>query len=378
MECRDVMFFDRTANRRNRRAGYMLIATSLSLFFLLGVAGLAVDVGRMYITKSEAQAFADSAALSAAAKLDGTSTGIANATSIATSNNDKWRFDTSKFSNIGVSFSTSSNGTFVSNPASPLAYDYVQVYVSVSLPMYLIRILSGPTATVSASAVAGNTSSITTISSGVFPFSPYTRQTTYGATPDDANDPFGYKVGNIYTLRWGAPGNKTNCSQGSLTLTDNASTTEPLATNGQVRGYCCAGTSASAIGAAIVGLQTFSITIDGAVPMEPGAKDSDIRNYLPDRSGYDTDNTSEDYQTYKTNGTGNGARIVVVPVNDGNYKGTGTYTALGFATFFLGTSSDYNKLGGNDSACGEYLGQSSQGGIPYQTSSGTYKIRLYQ
>jgi len=112
----------------------MLVATSLSLFFLLGVAGLAIDAGRMYITKSEAQAFADSAALSAASKLDGTSTGITNATAAATANIDKWRFDTSKFSNIGVSFSHASNGTFVTNPVDAYGHKYVQVYVSVRRP----------------------------------------------------------------------------------------------------------------------------------------------------------------------------------------------------------------------------------------------------
>ena len=46
--------------------GYILVALTLGMVFLLGMAGLAIDVGRMYITKSEAQSFADSAAFSAA------------------------------------------------------------------------------------------------------------------------------------------------------------------------------------------------------------------------------------------------------------------------------------------------------------------------
>src|SRR4051795_13634109 len=50
--------------RRNR--GYILVATALSIPFLLGVSGLAIDIGRMYITKTEAQAFVDSASLVAA------------------------------------------------------------------------------------------------------------------------------------------------------------------------------------------------------------------------------------------------------------------------------------------------------------------------
>ena len=37
--------------------GYVLVMMSLGVVFLLGIGGLAVDVGRMYITKSEAQSF---------------------------------------------------------------------------------------------------------------------------------------------------------------------------------------------------------------------------------------------------------------------------------------------------------------------------------
>ena len=43
--------------------GYVLVALTLALVFLLSICGLAVDIGRMYITKSEAQSFVDSAAL---------------------------------------------------------------------------------------------------------------------------------------------------------------------------------------------------------------------------------------------------------------------------------------------------------------------------
>jgi len=46
---------------------------------LLGAVGLAVDLGRMYIVKGEAQTFADSAALAAVLELDSTSAGITRA-----------------------------------------------------------------------------------------------------------------------------------------------------------------------------------------------------------------------------------------------------------------------------------------------------------
>ena len=46
---------------------------------MTGMLGMAFDIGRMYIAKSELQSFADSAALAAALRLDGQSTGITRA-----------------------------------------------------------------------------------------------------------------------------------------------------------------------------------------------------------------------------------------------------------------------------------------------------------
>ena len=45
----------------------------------MAVAGLGIDIGRMYLIKSELQAFADAAALTAALRLDGTDQGIQGA-----------------------------------------------------------------------------------------------------------------------------------------------------------------------------------------------------------------------------------------------------------------------------------------------------------
>src|SRR5215471_21585792 len=49
--------------KANRRSGFTLIATALCITSLLGMLGLAVDLGRVYIAKNEAQSFTDSAAL---------------------------------------------------------------------------------------------------------------------------------------------------------------------------------------------------------------------------------------------------------------------------------------------------------------------------
>ncbi|MDN2711252.1 MULTISPECIES: pilus assembly protein TadG-related protein [unclassified Janthinobacterium] len=67
------------ANRRRRQRGAMLIAFSILLIVVLGFIGLALDVGQVIGRKTELQNLADNAALAAAAELEGTPAGLANA-----------------------------------------------------------------------------------------------------------------------------------------------------------------------------------------------------------------------------------------------------------------------------------------------------------
>jgi hypothetical protein len=165
-----------------------------------------------------------------------------------------------------------------------------------------------------------------------FPFAPYSRAAD---SPDNANDPYGFAVGNQYTLRWGAPGDKSTCG------TD--ATHHALASNGSGRGYCCAW-SASDIASVIMGTsQSDPLTIGQAVPSAPGAKDKDVKT-IDDRIEPDPDQSSMTYAAY----SGNGLREVIVPVSDGT-------NVVGFAKFLLLPEGSY-KLGGNDSGCAIYGG----------------------
>jgi Flp pilus assembly protein TadG len=350
--------------RRNR--GYILVAVALSIPFLLGVCGLSIDVGRMYITKTEAQAFADSAALAAARELDGTSAGITRATNAATSNSDRWRFDTQPFTDVAVTFSNASNGTFTATPPNPpTGYKFAQVVASVNLPMYLIQAVAGSTSQIRAGAVAGG-KALTGTNGGEFPFSPYTRNGYPGAVPDDANDPYGYRVGNQYTLRWGSPGDRTDCG------TDGD--VPSLAQNGSIRGYCCVSNSAADLRAAIVSLDTDPVAIGQNVPMENGAKNTEMPA-IADRVNLDSDTTSATYSAYRSGGRGNGTRVVMVVVNGGPPN----FTAIGFAAFFLLAPGEYNGLKGNDSACGEYIGAYTIGvPVPAPGGSGAHRLRLFR
>ena len=62
---------------RQSQKGFVLIATSIAMTLLLGVAGLAIDIGRLYVIRAELQSFTDAAALSAAMELNGTDSGVA-------------------------------------------------------------------------------------------------------------------------------------------------------------------------------------------------------------------------------------------------------------------------------------------------------------
>ena len=64
---------------RSREDGFVLIVTCIVLAILLGLAGLGIDIGRMYVIQSELQAFADAAALNAALHWDGTDNDVAGA-----------------------------------------------------------------------------------------------------------------------------------------------------------------------------------------------------------------------------------------------------------------------------------------------------------
>jgi Flp pilus assembly protein TadG len=135
-------------NRRVNSKGSILIVTALSMVVIAGIAGLAVDAGRMYVARSEVRSFAESAALSAALQLDGTSEGIARARSAATSAaGNKWDMATKTISNVIVSFAKGADktsnkpdvATWSANPADPASCRFARVVASVDVPMIFMR-----------------------------------------------------------------------------------------------------------------------------------------------------------------------------------------------------------------------------------------------
>jgi uncharacterized membrane protein len=64
--------------------GFTALILAVSIFATVGMMGLAVDVGRMFLYKNELQTFVDASAMAAIAAMDGTSAGIVRADAVAT------------------------------------------------------------------------------------------------------------------------------------------------------------------------------------------------------------------------------------------------------------------------------------------------------
>src|SRR5262245_35860729 len=82
----------RRIKRSSRERGFTVIASSLGLFCLLGMAGLAIDVSHLYLAGTELQNAADAAALAGASALDGTSGGVTAAVNRALNTLNKYEF----------------------------------------------------------------------------------------------------------------------------------------------------------------------------------------------------------------------------------------------------------------------------------------------
>src|SRR4051794_15087422 len=104
--------------RQFKQRGSIMLVTAVSAFVLIGMLGLAADLGRVYIVKNEAQAYADTAALIAARDLNGKQSGIDNAKTDVAASNNGWNFGTQAFTSSmrTIEFSTSASGTWEAAP----------------------------------------------------------------------------------------------------------------------------------------------------------------------------------------------------------------------------------------------------------------------
>jgi uncharacterized membrane protein len=128
--------------------GFVLIVTCIALAILIALAALGIDVGRMYVIKSELQAFADAAALNAAMQLDGTDRGLERARRAATalaSGADamKWDMGTQPITDITPAFAKGEaapdGDSWQAKPGTAGEQHFVRVLAAAPAPLIFLR-----------------------------------------------------------------------------------------------------------------------------------------------------------------------------------------------------------------------------------------------
>jgi hypothetical protein len=350
---------------------------------MIGMVGLAIDLGRIFVYKTELQTFADNSAMAAIAKIDGTQGGVQAANAMALTGPDgaslanKVNFDSTTISTVTPTYATSFSGTYdsyatASTPATN-SYRYIKVVASANVPLNFLPVLPNiATAyTVSASATAGQQPQSSITNGGLLPFAPDAHNqgdtTNFGLTP-----------GTQYSLKWDN-GNSSTCA-GDISFTPPGS---PPSEHGFVD--IGEGNSNSNVRSAIINggypnanSSPSSIATGDSLGGVPGNRGSSIFDALNTRAGQDTDDTSTTYAAYKAGGTGNGRRVVTVAIGGtwGGHGANAATTVLGFANFFLNAS----YSGSSGAICASYIGPANMNSAGAGGTDGTkiYANYLYQ
>jgi len=327
--------------------GAIIVFVALGLVVLIGMMGLAFDLGHAYVNKSQLQNVADASALAGASALDGTADGIDRAETRATdygssqylANRTEFNTELVPVPASAVTYASALDGPWLSKSsaqASAADMRYVRVIVPPRQTVVrLAKIVPGiPDSLVfGAEAVAGRMP-LTKVCGGLDPFSPIR------IPPGTPN--YGYVIGETYMLRL-APGNSglgTGCT-GSL---------PPLPLGGSVTGNFGFADS----GGCGPSLNCFRDNILGApdsncVAIEPNALPAttgDMGNAavraMQDRYEQDTDENpyplySDYLNGYLESTTRNNRRIIRVAFNNGDIPlgNSAPYNVVGFGCFFM-------------------------------------------
>lgn len=184
--------------------GAVIVTVALFLIFLLGFMAIALDIGHLFIVRTELQTAVDSCALAAAQELDGESTAITRATNagMAAGNLNGVNFQSANWSGQGQL--TSADITFMDAgyqlTTAPANARYAQCqHTQPNIPMWLLQFMGAFTGNttayasqlpVTALAVAtlGGAQSVCPVPLGIQPKT--------GGTPPN----YGYQVGEWVTL----------------------------------------------------------------------------------------------------------------------------------------------------------------------------------
>lgn len=365
--------------QKNTNQGFTLILAGACIFGLMGMLGIGLDLGRVYITKNETQSYTDTAAMAGALALDGISFTKPRA---AVTNNIKnqWNMGTTTYTASGgdttilTEFALPQAGnlgqpdasTWSATPGTAAGYTFIRVTATATLPLYILPVVgTSKTQLVRTVSVAGQVP-LTSFTSGLLPFSPIYHQGTATST-----NPTGFTIGNWYTLRYPGGATITNsdvCSgdQGNPAFLALATTQ-----TSDERGFYQNPDASTARREIINGEMQYPVIFPGTIDMYGGAMNT-ARDALNDRIRFDTDQISNTYEEYQANldingdRVGNGFRLVGAPVNAGPPPANpgGSRDLVAFGGFFLSagpTGSVFYSGGGGQPWCAEYYGVWSKG-----------------
>lgn len=360
---------------------------ALTSVAVLGVVGLAVDIGRMFIVKNETQVYCDSAAIAAAMVLNGASTGINQARSAVAASRNNWNFGSTAVSSPTVTFATASAGPWLANPSPAVGYAYVRVTATVPVQLFFLPLVTGQgTFNVITTAAAGQVS-IGSLSRGA---SPYTAIST---TPAAVN--FGLIVGNSYDIQWPTyNGNRSGCGPGNPDKCFNSSPCSGDPTASQLAvvlnwgpkysGYWGSNSNSLIAAEVLDAVQMAPIAIGGNLDplLTSGNKQSEA-GYLDQRASQDTDTSDSTPGLYFASASHNGRRLL--PVAIANPVDPTHTNVIGFGQFLLsanGSPSDYyvKSANGNSPFCAVYAGPYNIGslGAGAGGSTGATAVRLVE
>jgi Flp pilus assembly protein TadG len=143
-----------------RQHGVVAIIAALCLLVFMGIAGLAIDMGRLFVIKAELQGAADSCVLSAARELDGKTDSLQRAINagvrVAVRNDVDLQSTAVQADASSITFSTQIDGPYVSaGSIKPTMAKYVKCTpYAVSANTWFMKVAGITSRTVTAEAVA--------------------------------------------------------------------------------------------------------------------------------------------------------------------------------------------------------------------------------
>jgi Flp pilus assembly protein TadG len=373
--------------RKVRDRGFVLVTMAVAAIALMGVLGLAVDLGHMFISKNETQAFCDSAALAAALALNGTTGGITNANAAVANSTNAWNFGTASVPTPTVTFANALTGPWQSNPSPAAGYTFVKVSATVPMKLYFIPVLVAQTvANVNSVAVAAQVD-LTTIPIGL---APYTAVSTDTTGPN-----FGLVIGSSYDIHWPQFNSHRNgcdpttpdaCFNSPPCTGDTAASKTAVVSDwGSSNSGFWGSNSNSVIAQEVLDLiqiQQLAVGTNIDPILTNGTKQSEA-SVLDQRVSEDVDTTDNNVADYLA-ATHNGQRLLAVPIVDPTDPNT--TSVIGYGVFLLlangpGTSNYYkSSTNGNDPYCAIYAGTYNVGSPDPGAggASGGSRVKLVQ